>query len=236
MADPVIHALLPAAGKGQRFGDALLKQYAPVAGKPVLAHAIERIVAEPRISGITVVLAEDDQQFQNLIGCQYPDVRTTKGGGTRAKSVLNGLDAIRRSDSTVEWVLVHDAARPWLPGDCLRRLLRQGLGHPDGAILAVPVRDTLMRRVESGRVAETVRRDGLWSAQTPQLFPLNRLRRALRDCLESGRVPTDESAAMERTGARPLLVMGSSLNVKITYPGDIDIVETWFRCGEGKSP
>ena len=234
MADPVIHALLPAAGKGQRFGDALLKQYAPVAGKPVLAHAIERVSAEPRIAGITVVLAEDDEQFGELIGSQFPRVRTTRGGATRAKSVLNGLDAIKAGVPSAVWVLVHDAARPCLPADCLRRLLRQGLSHPDGAILAVPVRDTLKRVDESGQVAETVSRDGLWAAQTPQLFPLDRLRRALQDCLEAGRVPTDESAAMERVGARPLLVMGSSQNVKITYPDDIDIVETWFRCGEGR--
>lgn len=231
MVEPVVHALLPAAGKGQRFGDALLKQYAPLAGRPVLAHAIERFAAEPKISGITVVLAAEDTQFAELIGRHFPDVRTARGGATRAKSVLNGLAAIRRSDPGAEWVVVHDAARPCLPGDCLRRLLRQGLEHPDGAILAIPVRDTLKQDDGSGRVSRTVDRAGLWSAQTPQLFPLRRLLRAMEDCLSAGRMPTDEAAAMERAGARPLLVMGSSVNVKITYPDDVDVIESWLSAG-----
>lgn len=233
MVDPVIHALLPAAGKGQRFGDALLKQYAPVAGQPVLAHAIERIAAEERISGITVVLADDDNQFDDLIGRRFPTVRTALGGATRAKSVLNGLDAIRKSDPATEWVMVHDAARPCLPGDCLRRLLRQGLEHPDGAILAVPVRDTLKLNDGSGRIEATMNRAGLWAAQTPQLFPLDRLRRAMEDCLAAGRTPTDEAAAMEWVGARPLLVMGSSVNIKITYPDDLEVIETWLASRDG---
>jgi 2-C-methyl-D-erythritol 4-phosphate cytidylyltransferase len=233
MVEPVIHALLPAAGKGQRFGDALLKQYVPVAGKPVLAHAIESFGAQPLIAGITVVLADDDELFEEVIGRQYPDVHTARGGATRAQSVLNGLKSIRKKFPETEWVVVHDAARPCLPGDCLRRLLLQGREHPDGAILAVPVRDTLKRSDGSGRVESTVNREGLWAAQTPQLFPLQRLIGAIEDSLGAGRVPTDEAAAMERTGARPLLVMGSSANVKITYPDDIQIVETWLSgCGE----
>lgn len=228
MDDPVVHALLPAAGKGQRFGDALLKQYALVAGKPVLAHAIETILAEPMISGITVVLSEDDEAFDDAIGSLFPGVTTAVGGATRAMSVLNGLKAIRRRRPEVEWVVVHDAARPCLPRDNLRRLLRQGLAQPDGAILAIPVRDTLKLSDGSRRIEATVNRENLWSAQTPQLFPLDRLTEAVEAALQSGHAPTDEAAAMERIGCRPALVRGSSTNVKITYPDDIDIVELWF--------
>jgi len=228
MDNPAIHALLPAAGKGQRFGDALLKQYAPVAGQPVLLHAIDILRSEPRITGITVVLSEDDESFQETVGNRYPEVRTAPGGSTRARSVLNGLESIRQHDPGAQWVLVHDAARPCLPRDCLRRLLRQGLEQPDGAILAIPVRDTLKLSDGDGRIADTVSREELWLAQTPQLFPLDRLISAMADALEAGHSPTDEAAAMERAGARPALVMGSPANVKITYPDDIDFVELWL--------
>jgi len=233
MSSPVVHALLPAAGRGQRFGDALLKQYVPVAGKPVLAHALEAVTADPRISGVTVVLPADDECFGESIAPWFPKVSTTVGGASRAESVLNGLRAIRAVNPGADWVLVHDAARPCLPADSLRRLLRQGLEHPDGAILAVPVRDTLKRDDATGHIERTVDRAGLWAAQTPQLFPLERLRQAMEDMLMTSESPTDEAAAMERAGARPLLVMGSSVNVKITYPDDIVLVEAWLAARPG---
>ncbi len=142
--------------------------------------------------------------------------------------MLNGLESIRDHNPHANWVLVHDAARPFVPQDCLRRLLRQGLDQQDGAILAIPVRDTLKISDGQGRIAHTVSREELWLAQTPQLFPLERLIGAMRDALAAGHSPTDEAAAMEWAGARPALVMGSPANVKITYPGDIDLVELWL--------
>jgi 2-C-methyl-D-erythritol 4-phosphate cytidylyltransferase len=226
MADPVVHALIPAAGRGQRFGDALLKQYANIAGWPVLAHTLAAVDLKPEISGITVVLAEDDDQFEEMIAPGFPGVTTATGGETRAESVLNGLRAIRENHPEADWVLVHDAARPCLPQSCIRRLLRQGLAHPDGAILAVPVRDTLKRENGGAHIDRTVDRSGLWAAQTPQLFPLPRLLQALEAMLAAGEPPTDESSAMEWSGAHPLLVMGSSANVKITYPDDVVLVES----------
>ena len=141
---------------------------------------------------------------------------------------MNGLRSIRRNHPETAWVLVHDAARPCLSADCLARLLESGLQHRDGAILAVPVRDTLKRSDEADRISETVEREKLWAAQTPQLFPLDVLATALEQCLDSGDPPTDEAGAMEAAGARPRLVMGSTANIKITWPDDIAIAEAWL--------
>jgi len=234
MAGPVVHALIPAAGQGRRFGGTVLKQYLPLAGRPVLAHAIAAVNQYPDIAGITVVLAADDRIFDEVNDPGFDGIRTVVGGETRAQSVLNGLAAIRARFSDSSWVLVHDAARPCLPRQCLDELLERGLAHPDGAILATPVQDTLKRAGEDGTIQETVDRDGLWAAQTPQLFPLDRLVTAIEQMLQDGLVPTDEASAMQHIGAKPLLVMGSAANIKITRPGDVAIAEAWLQAREGK--
>lgn len=225
---PVIHALIPAAGKGERFGGSVLKQYLPVAGRPVLAHAIDAVNLYPEIAGVTVVLAADDMMFSELIDAGYSGIETVTGGASRAESVLNGVGSIIERHPETDWVLVHDAARPCLPRSCMDRLLEQGLGSTDGALLAIPVRDTLKQSGEENRVDATVDREGLWAAQTPQLFPARALASALQSMLETGSMPTDEAGAMEQAGARPLLVMGSPVNIKITFPDDVRIAEAWF--------
>jgi len=229
MGKPVVHALIPAAGRGIRFGGSVLKQYLPIAGKPVLAHAIDAVNLFPEISGITVVIAEDDRMFPGLISADHNGVDTVIGGASRAESVLNGLRSIVASNPEAGWVLVHDAARPCLARSNVMRLLDQGLAHPDGAILALPVRDTLKSGDGDDLISGTVRREGLWAAQTPQLFPLEALTQALQNMLDDGESPTDEAAAMERAGARPLLVMGSPANIKITWPEDVAIAEAWLN-------
>ena len=227
-ARPVVHALIPAAGRGERFGGAVLKQYLPIAGKPVLAHAIEAVNLYPEVSGITVVLAGDDRMFAQSIDTRSRGFNTVTGGASRAESVMNGLKSIRMNHPETEWVLVHDAARPCLPRKCVTELLEQGLNSPDGAILAMPVRDTLKQSGDDSHIDGTVDRDDLWAAQTPQLFPMDSLFDALESMLESGASPTDEAGAMEQAGARPLLVMGSPANIKITWPDDVVIAEAWF--------
>jgi 2-C-methyl-D-erythritol 4-phosphate cytidylyltransferase len=228
MAGPVVHALIPAAGRGLRFGGSVLKQYLPIAGKPVLAHSIEAVNLYPEISGITVVIAENDRMFAGLIGAAYSGINTVTGGASRAESVINGLRSISETSPETDWVLVHDAARPCLPRSGVTRLLEKGLASPDGAILAMPVRDTLKSGGEDDRISKTVRREALWVAQTPQLFRLAALMEALQIMLDAGESPTDEAAAMERAGARPLLVKGSPANFKITWPEDVALAEAWL--------
>ena len=224
-----VHALIPAAGRGKRYGGAVLKQYLPVCGKAVLAHSIRAFQFHPQISGITVILADDDQWFDSAVGQLIAAVETVTGGNTRAQSVRNGLQFVADNYPETDWVLVHDAARPCLSPGSLDRLLEQGLQSEDGAILAMPVGDTLKRAGKDQEITGTVERSGLWAAQTPQLFPLRALSDAIDAAQRDGRELTDEASAMELAGARPKLVMGSAANIKITHPSDLAIAEAWLN-------
>ena len=162
--------LIPAAGSGSRFGGERPKQYALLAGKPVLQHTLDALVANARIGRIAVVLSPQDRDFDGLIRPGAQTMAYRVGGASRAETVANGLNALLADGlDENEVLLVHDAARCCLPQSALNRLL-DAAGHPDGAILAVPVADTLKRADNGGAVAATVCRDGLWQAQTPQLF------------------------------------------------------------------
>lgn len=223
---PRIHALLPAAGRGERLGGKLPKQYLELAGRPLLAHALLALGMHPAVEDLTVAVAGGDDRFEALraeLAGELPvPLQQVPGGATRAESVLNGLRRLDRGREDA-WVLVHDAARPCLEMDAIDRLLAEGLEHRDGAILAVPVRDTLKREGPGRCIAETIDRTGAWAAQTPQLFPVGELRRALESMLEAGVAPTDEASAMEWAGARPRLVRGSARNIKVTWPEDLEI-------------
>lgn len=225
MSTPQVHVLIPAAGTGTRYGGAMLKQYLPVCGKPVLLHSIRVFQFHPMISSITVVLAPDDQLFESTVGLSAATVKTVTGGETRAQSVRNGLQFIADHYSARDWVLVHDAARPCLSSSRLEKFLEQGLASADGAILAVPVGDTLKRAGDAHEIVATVDRTGLWAAQTPQLFRVGALAKAIDAAQAAGCELTDEASAMEFVGVSPLLVMGSSANIKITHASDLAIAE-----------
>lgn len=232
---PRIHALIPAAGQSVRFGGTTYKQYAHLLGKPVIAHSIDAVRRHDAVAAVTVALAPDDGIFDELIRPAYPDVRTVTGGDCRARTVLNGLQDIRASDPECSWVLVHDAARPCLAASLLAALIDGGLASKDGAILAVPVSDTLKTEEEGQRIGGTLDRSGLWAAQTPQLFPLLTLLKNLSAAMQFGTPPTDEAQAMERAGHHPVLVCGSSSNIKITRPDDLLLAEAVLaalRAGE----
>ncbi len=203
-----------------------MKQYAHLLGRPVLAHSIDAVRWCRRVRSVTVALAADDGIFEELVRPSYPDVHTVTGGDSRAQSVMNGLAAILDRDPACDWVLVHDAARPCLARESLRRLLDEGLAGPDGAILAVPIRDTLKLADDSGRIARTADRSRYWAAQTPQLFPARELAANLQAALAAGESPTDEAAAMERAGRCPLLVEDRRSNLKITGPGDLALAQS----------
>jgi 2-C-methyl-D-erythritol 4-phosphate cytidylyltransferase len=232
---PLVHVLIPAAGRGTRYGGSMLKQYLPVRGKPVLAHTIKAFQFHPMISSITVILAEDDQWFESAVGLLSANVKTVTGGETRAHSVRNGLRYLSENYSDSDWALVHDAARPCLSNSRLEKFLEQGLESENGAILAVPVGDTLKRAGESQEIIATVDRSSLWAAQTPQLFRVG----ALSDAIDAAQLAdcelTDEASAMEFIGVKPLLVMGSAANIKITHSSDLAIAEALFARKEQAS-
>ncbi len=229
MNEPQVHALIPAAGRSVRFGGTVLKQYTHLLGQPVMAHSIAAVCKHPTVKRVTVALAPDDGIYDDLIRPAYPDVTTVTGGDSRAQTVMNGLQFIREFDPACEWVLVHDAARPCLSRASLDDLLSRGLASANGAILAVPVSDTLKLADENGFIASTVDRTRYWSAQTPQLFRIDQLFANLESNLAAGLTPTDEAAAMESAGVRPLLVRGAASNIKITGTEDLALAEFILR-------
>ncbi|HKJ18908.1 MAG TPA: 2-C-methyl-D-erythritol 4-phosphate cytidylyltransferase [Xanthomonadales bacterium] len=228
-----IHALIPAAGLSERFGAELPKQYSSLLGQSVLAHSIEALSHHPSIRNVTVILAEDDARFDSLVRPLFPDVSTVTGGASRAHSVLNGLRHIQAQDNSADYALVHDAARPCIGQSQLDDLIIAGLACDDGAILAIPVSDTIKKADQDNLIEQTVDRNHLWQAQTPQMFPVQRLLDALEASLDGLEPPTDESSAMEMQGARPQLVMGSSSNIKITTAQDLIIAEGIISRGTG---
>ena len=152
-------------------------------------------------------------------------VRAVHGGQERADSVLAGINALRNDCVDSDWILVHDAARPCLDPIDLQRLLDTLRDDPVGGLLAAPVFDTLKRADAAQRVGATVAREHLWRALTPQMFRYGVLVRALNEAAQRGVMITDESQAVELLGLQPRLVVGSSDNLKITLPEDIERAE-----------
>ena len=207
--------VVPAAGIGSRMGASCPKQYLPLAGKFLIEHTLERLLAHPRIERVVVALAADDDFFQTLPVASHPRLMTTTGGCERADSVLNGLSLVES-----EWVLVHDAARPCITHQDIDRLIHAGLAG-DGAILGSRVRDTMKRSDAAGYIQKTVDRDQLWHALTPQFFRTTLLRDAIQQGQSQGLPITDEASAMELGGWRPLMVEGRADNIKVTRPEDL---------------
>lgn len=213
--------VVPAAGRGKRFGGEVPKQYLEIGGQPLIAHTLRALFAHPGVEGAVVVLAESDTDWPDWDEFSGKPVRTCIGGAARADSVLAGLGALPDSVRKDDFVLVHDAARPNLAATDIDELLERGRDDPVGAILASPVRDTLKRAGEDGGIDRTEPRERLWRALTPQLFRRLQLSRALAAARAAGVAVTDESMAMERQGLRPLLVEGREDNFKITTPADL---------------
>lgn len=220
---PRYFTLLPAAGVGARMGADHPKQYLPLAGHPMLWHAIRAFEHEPAIERTFVVLSPDDGYWAQHDWSALAKLSVLRcGGRTRAESVLNGLRAMEGEVAETDWILVHDAARPCLGPAMLTRLLDALSGDEVGGILAAPVADTLKRQTSEGRIQETVSREGLWGAQTPQMFRYGLLRRALE---HAGTAVTDEASAIEALGLSPRLVESDMTNLKVTFPRDLEVAE-----------
>jgi 2-C-methyl-D-erythritol 4-phosphate cytidylyltransferase len=216
---PRCFALVPCAGVGQRSGTDGPKQYRPVAGQAVVAHTLDALLAVPAISATLVVLSPADNQFEQhaprFTGMQAWVSRC--GGITRAASVRAGLDVLlQRGVGDQDWVLVHDAARCLVQAQWVERLIAACLEDAVGGLLALPLPDTL-KSSKQERVTATLPRSDMWLAQTPQMFRLGLLQRALK---QAGDAVTDESSAVEMLGLQPRLVPGALENFKLTWPAD----------------
>lgn len=228
MADFI--ALIPAAGSGSRIGEAVPKQYLSLAGKPMIYHALHALHHSARITRVCVVLAPNDADWARHDWCRFADKLTVLrcGGATRAESVTNGLQSLRAAGEILDqdWMLVHDAARPGLSVALVERLLDQLAEDEVGGLLAIPLADTLKRANRDNRVASTEPREGLWQAQTPQMFRAGVLLKALQSAPDN---ITDDASAIEAAGLTPKLVMGDAYNFKVTYPQDMALAALVLR-------
>ena len=218
------------------MGEAIPKQYLPLRGRTVIEHSVARVRRHPAVAGVVVATQPKDPWWRGLDLAADEGVAQVTGGEQRCLSVLRGLESLDGRAADEDWVLVHDAVRPCLRAEAIDRLLAAVAGGAAGAVLGVPARDALKRVDSGGRVAATLGREGLWHAQTPQMFRYRALRCALEKAARSGAAPVgDEAQAMEAQGIFPLIVEGHPDNIKITWPGDLALAEIYLAAqGEGE--
>lgn len=221
-------ALVPAGGRGERVGAGRPKQYLPLAGRPMISWSLQALLNEPWIEVVHVMVAPTDMAFERdeeLLALTRQSAGRLQwhrvGGESRQETVANGLEAISANADT--WVMVHDAARPGLSSALLNGLRDSVLDGAHGALLACPVADTVKRQRADGTAAvdNTVSRNGLWLAQTPQVFRAGELATALDKAQRAGVNITDESSAMEHSGITVTLVPGHWHNMKVTTADDL---------------
>jgi 2-C-methyl-D-erythritol 4-phosphate cytidylyltransferase len=220
--------LIPAAGDGARMAASGPKQYLKIGGKPMLRHAIDAFLFSELIAHTYVVVSADDPVIDSIVPSHGVTVLRC-GGASRMESVRNGLAALAATLRENDWVLVHDAARPGLDEALIEKLITSTGEHPVGGLLALPVVDTVKRSV--GGELGTVSREGLWLAQTPQMFRYKLLREALAFATSAARDPsqvTDDASAVEALGLSPKLVEGHPRNMKVTLPADVRIAEMYL--------
>ena len=221
---PRFHVVIPCAGTGSRAGVDIPKQYALLAGLPMVMHTLKAFAEVQGLGQALLVVSPQDQMMADLL-TKHPQPAFSlvlRGGATRAQSVLGGLQQLEALGvDRQDWVLVHDAARCLITPRLIQALLDACFADAVGGLLALPLPDTL-KTSSQGRVTQTLNRSDKWLAQTPQMFRLGALAQALAAGHE---LLTDEASSMEALGMSPLLVEGASFNFKVTYPQDWALAE-----------
>lgn len=220
---PNVGVLIPAGGRGERAGPGDPKQFRLIGGIPMLLRALRPFARHPRVRSIVVALPEPDATappdwLGELIGDR---LRVVPGGTTRRESVGCALRAL---DPACTVVLVHDAARPFVTLDDIDAII-EAVDTGRAAIVALPVSDTLKRADADHRIVETVPRERLWQAQTPQGFPRTLLERAYEEPARGAKAATDDAALVEALGADVMVVPGRTANLKVTTPEDFRLAE-----------
>jgi 2-C-methyl-D-erythritol 4-phosphate cytidylyltransferase len=229
-----IWVIIPAAGVGRRMGSDTPKQYLLLNHQAVIEHTLSVFDLHSSISEIVVAVAKEDEYWAELNIKLSKPLHKVAGGKERCDSVLNALTFLQNKAHADDWILVHDAARPCLRTEDLTFLLEECQSHAVGGILAVPVRDTMKRSV-GNIIKETVDRENLWHALTPQMFRFKLLKDALESALKKNNVVTDEASAMELAGYQPLLVEGHADNFKITRPEDLALASFFLAQQKGNT-
>jgi 2-C-methyl-D-erythritol 4-phosphate cytidylyltransferase len=221
--------VIPAAGVGKRMAVDKPKQYISVNGKTIIEHTIDCFINREEIETVVVAISRADEYWPTLKISKHKKIITAPGGDERYQSVFNGLQALKDKAKDDDWLLVHDAARPCLSQSAIDRLMINLRSHDVGGILAMPCRDTMKRANEAGEIIDTVERESLWHAQTPQMFRYEKLFSAIEKILNEDIVVTDEAMAMEMAGYKPLLVQGHQENIKITHKDDLQYLEHFLN-------
>ncbi|MFM8333315.1 MAG: 2-C-methyl-D-erythritol 4-phosphate cytidylyltransferase [Candidatus Methylumidiphilus sp.] len=227
-AKPAFWGVVPAAGVGKRMGAATPKQYLPVLGKPVLQHTLERLLSVEALSAVAVALGREDGYWPDLPFAGHPRILVAEGGKERADSVLSALRRLRGLARPDDWVLVHDAARPCVTRADVLKLIATLQDDPVGGILALPSSDTL-KGVADGLIVDTVDRNHVWRALTPQMFRYGALQDALEHAACQQLAVTDEASALELKGLAPRIVEGRPDNLKITRPEDLALAAFYLE-------
>lgn len=235
--------VVPAAGRGSRYGASLPKQYSSLHGATVIEHALAPFIDDVRCRGLAIALSEDDPHWPAVAARLLPRLESrgaafvrAAGGAERGDSVANVLAALSARVVAQDWVMVHDAARPCATRAEIDRLLEQAIADSPGALLAVPLADTLKRaQAGSMTVESTIPRVDLWRALTPQVFRYGALQDALARARSQGRTPTDEAQAIEWAGGAATLVAGSPTNLKITTAADLALAAAILQQRAGSS-
>lgn len=220
-----IVAIVPAAGIGSRMGAEIPKQYLTIGNASILALTLDTLLSHPAIERVIVALHPEDKLFASLSQSTHPKLETVIGGDERADSVLACLERVDND----RWAMVHDAARPCLSHSDINKLIGSRQTFPQGCLLAAPVRDTMKRSNSHGVITETVCRERLWHALTPQFFPAKMLKDNLSRALKAKANITDEASAMEWAGIFPGLVSGRTDNIKITHPDDLHLAALYLN-------
>lgn len=227
-------AIIPAAGSGSRFSQHELKQYQIIQDLTVLEHTVARLNELP-LAGYVLAIAESDTVAKTLKFKNSDKALFCHGGAERVNSVLNALNFLSDIADENDWVMVHDAARPCVSVECLNQLVNTAIEQNCSAILATPVRDTL-KRVSNPKdlnINETVDRQFLWQAQTPQISKIFTLKNAIETALKNNLSITDEASALEYFGEKVQVVNGRSDNIKITYIEDLDLAKLILNSQNG---
>jgi 2-C-methyl-D-erythritol 4-phosphate cytidylyltransferase len=219
-----IYAVVPAAGIGKRMGSETPKQYLTIDEQCIIEYALAPLLAHPLIEKVVVALSNNDQWFDTLDISNHPKIIRVAGGSERANSVLNALQVLPENG----FVMVHDGARPCLTLRDINQLINN-VTHTQGAILGSLVRDTMKRVSEAGIIEQTVSRERLYHALTPQIFSTVQLKSVLKKAIENGVNVTDEASAMEWHGMNIKMIEGRSDNIKITRPEDLQLAQLFLQ-------
>jgi len=238
-----IWGIVAAAGVGARMGGATPKQYLQLRGRRVIDHALAAVCASA-VSGVIVGLRAGDEYWRAQ-PFAHAKVTVSRGGDTRARTVLNALRQLRAGRAAADdWALVHDAARPCVAPADIARVIDAARANGRGAALALPVNDALKRVGDADGAGAGVIEASVaagagatyWRAATPQMFRCGALADALKYCIDGGIAPADECQAMEAAGVRAAVVAGHPANIKITVPADLELAAaylTWRDAGAG---